>query len=76
MKTTPASRASRFVGKTFDVLLEEPILGEELFFGRIYAQAPEVDGLTVVRAENAQAGSFLRCRIERVNGIDLEALPA
>ena len=70
-----ATRLSRFLGETFDVLIEEPIPKEELFLGRIYAQAPEVDGLTVVRAGKAEAGRFLRCKITKVNGIDLEAVP-
>ncbi|MCI0480739.1 MAG: MiaB/RimO family radical SAM methylthiotransferase, partial [Candidatus Dadabacteria bacterium] len=70
-----SSRLSRFVGKTLDVLIEEAIQGEELFLGRIYAQAPEVDGLTVVHTGKAEAGRFIRCKITRVNGIDLEAVP-
>jgi ribosomal protein S12 methylthiotransferase len=57
------------------VLLEEPIQGEELIIGRIYAQAPEVDGLTVVRSGGLEPGRFIRCRIEKVNGVDLEAVP-
>lgn len=70
-----AARLERFVGSELDVFIEEPIEGEELFFGRIYAQAPEVDGLTVVHADKAEPGSFVRCRIAKVNGIDLEATP-
>ena len=69
------SRLSRFLGKTLDVLIEEPIYQEKLFLGRIYAQAPEVDGLTVVRTEKADVGRFIRCKITKVNGIDLEAVP-
>ena len=70
-----ASRMVRHLGKTYDVLIEEKIEGEDLYLGRIYAQAPEVDGLTVVRAEHLGIGNFVRCRIVRVNGIDLEAVP-
>ena len=70
-----ASRLTRFVGKTLDVLIEEPIAEEELSLGRIYAQAPEVDGLTVVHTSKAEPGSFIRCRIRKINGIDLEAVP-
>jgi len=70
-----AARLERFAGRELDVLIEEPIEGEELFFGRIYAQAPEVDGLTVVHTDTAEPGGFVRCRITKVNGIDLEATP-
>lgn len=70
-----SSRLSRYVGKHYDVLVEERIEGEDLFLGRIYAQAPEVDGLTVIRAGQLQVGGFTRCRIVRANGLDLEAVP-
>jgi tRNA A37 methylthiotransferase MiaB len=70
-----ASRLSRYPGKRYEVLIEERIQGESLFLGRTYAQAPEVDGLTVVRADGLEAGRFTRCRIVKVNGLDLEAVP-
>jgi tRNA A37 methylthiotransferase MiaB len=65
----------RFIGKEYDVLIEEPVKGEDLAIGRMYAQAPEVDGLTVVMGRNLKAGAMLRCGIRRVNGLDLEAIP-
>lgn len=68
------SRNERYVNRVLDVLIEERIEGEKLYFGRIYAQAPEVDGLTVVRAENLKPGTLVRCRIVKANGIDLEAV--
>jgi ribosomal protein S12 methylthiotransferase len=69
------SRIKRYVDRSFEVLIEERIKGEQLYLGRIYAQAPEVDGLTVVRAENLSPGTFVRCRMVKANGIDLEAVP-
>ncbi|MGE4454994.1 MAG: 30S ribosomal protein S12 methylthiotransferase RimO [Sphaerochaeta sp.] len=65
----------RFVGKEYDVLIEEPVEGEDLAIGRMYAQAPEVDGLTVVMGRNLKAGDLVRCGIRRVNALDLEAIP-
>lgn len=65
----------RFIGKEYDVLIEEPVEGEDLAIGRMYAQAPEVDGLTVVMGRDLKAGEVLRCGIRRVNGLDLEAIP-
>jgi len=65
----------RFIGKEYDVLIEEPVEGEDLAIGRMYAQAPEVDGLTVVMGRDLKAGEVLRCGISRVNGLDLEAIP-
>ena len=42
----------KFVGRTMPVLVEELIEGEELALGRTIYQAPEVDGLTVIKGEN------------------------
>lgn len=66
---------SRFVGEELTVLIEEHIQGEELSLGRIYAQAPEIDGLTVVQGKETLPGSTVLCKIIRVNGVDLEAMP-
>ena len=63
-----------FVGKEYDVLIEELVEGEDLAIGRIWAQAPEVDGLTVVMGRDMVPGKVYRCGITKVNGIDLEAV--
>lgn len=63
-----------FVGKEYDVLIEELVEGEDLAIGRIWAQAPEVDGLTVVMGRDMVPGNIYRCGITKVNGIDLEAV--
>jgi ribosomal protein S12 methylthiotransferase len=67
-----ARRLERHVGAELDVLVEEPVQGEALALGRAYLQAPEVDGLVVVRAAGLEAGGLCRVRIERRNGVDLE----
>jgi ribosomal protein S12 methylthiotransferase len=62
------------VGKVLDVLVEERVEGEDLSLGRAYLQAPDVDGLVVVRRsmEPGTRGSVL---IQRRNGVDLEGTP-
>ena len=62
------------IGSTLDVLVEERVQGEQLSLGRAYLQAPDVDGLVVVRA-SVQPGSRCAVRIERRNGVDLEGTP-
>ena len=62
------------IGSTLDVLVEEQVQGEQLSLGRAYLQAPDVDGLVVVRA-SVQPGSRCAVRIERRNGVDLEGTP-
>ncbi len=69
-----SQRLEEFVGKECDVLIEELIDGEELAIGRIWAQAPEVDGLTVVMGRDMVPGQVYKCGIRKVNGIDLEAV--
>jgi ribosomal protein S12 methylthiotransferase len=68
-----AARLATFIGTECDILIEEVIEGEELSIGRGWMQAPEVDGLTVVRG-HYQPGTLLPCRIVAVNGVDLEAV--
>ncbi len=68
------ARLQQFVGKEFDVLIEEKIEQEDLAIGRIYSQAPEVDGLTVVMGQDLVPGTVVKCGIRAVKGIDLEAV--
>ena len=69
-----ARRLRRFVGHEYDVLIEEKVEGEDLAIGRIYAQAPDVDGLAVVMGRNMKEGDIVRAGITNVRGIDLEGV--
>jgi len=59
------------VGRTLDVLIEERVEGSGMSLGRAYLQAPDVDGLVVVRRSLAP-GSRVAVRMDRRNGVDLE----
>ncbi len=74
-ESVTTAQLERWVGREFDVLIEEVIPHEDLLIGRIPLQAPEVDGLTVVLSDHGKPGDILRCRITRVIGVDLEAVP-
>ena len=69
-----ARRLERFVGGEYDALVEEIIEGEELAIGRIYSQAPDVDGLTVIMGRGLKSGDKVRVGIRSVRGIDLEGI--
>ncbi|HOX48157.1 MAG TPA: 30S ribosomal protein S12 methylthiotransferase RimO [Spirochaetia bacterium] len=77
-----SERLARFVGRELEVLVEEPVEGaaedrdggEELSLGRAWLQAPEVDGLTVLRGR-FEAGTAVRAKVLAVNGVDLDARP-
>jgi ribosomal protein S12 methylthiotransferase len=69
----------RFAGRELDVLLEELIYGEDgdIWLGRCYCHAPEVDGAAVVTGNKLnclQAGTIVRARVTACRGFDLEAV--
>ncbi len=63
-----------FIGREYDVLIEEKVGEENLYLGRTYFQAPEVDGLTVIHSETIRPGDVVRAKITKRNGMDLEAV--
>ncbi len=70
-------RLLRFTGRKLHVLIEEPVKGEGLYLARGYLNAPEVDGLIVVKTINEELlkpGDIVNVKIEKLNGIDLEAV--
>jgi ribosomal protein S12 methylthiotransferase len=69
-----AKRLNRFVDNVYEALIEEKIEGEDLAIGRIYSQAPEVDGATVIMARDLVPGSVVKVGIRKVNGVDLDAI--
>jgi ribosomal protein S12 methylthiotransferase len=65
------------VGRTLDVLIDGPApRGRNDWLGRPYTDAPDVDGLTLVRGPNLQPGDIVACKIVGAEGYDLIAHPA
>ena len=77
----------RFTGLTLDVLIEEKIAavdtsGEDLWLGRLYCQAPDIDGSAVIVSsftgngnedcKNPQTGALVPCKVIARRGFDLE----
>jgi len=68
-----SQRAADRVGETVDVLIEADS-GDGSFEGRAAHQAPEVDGVTTVRAERPlAAGDMVRALVTSSDGVDLTA---
>jgi ribosomal protein S12 methylthiotransferase len=66
----------QLVGRELDVLIEgRPEPGSEWYAGRSYRDAPEVDGLVLVKAPELRVGDFCRVRVERALDYDLLARP-
>jgi ribosomal protein S12 methylthiotransferase len=67
----------RFTGRTLDILIEEQIDGDDdnetFLLGRLYCQAPDIDGSTVILGEKIKAGVLAPCKIIARRGFDLEA---
>ena len=67
----------RMVGTEVEVLIEgRPEDGSAWYAGRSYRDAPEVDGLVLVRADELPLGGLVRARVERALAYDLLARPA
>jgi ribosomal protein S12 methylthiotransferase len=72
-------RMERFIGREMDVLVEEAVsdpydsAGEGIYLGRLFCQAPEVDGAAVISAETPLTlGSLVRGKVFSRAGFDLE----
>jgi len=70
----------RFTGQTLEVLVEEqidsPAAEENFWLGRLYCQAPDIDGAAVITGAaeiNPQLGNIIPCKIIARRGFDLEA---
>ena len=66
----------QLIGSELDVLIEgRPEDGSAWYAGRSYRDAPEVDGLVLVKALELPVGEMVRVRIERALAYDLLASP-
>ena len=62
------------VGRTFDVLIDsQSSEGKNLWLGRTYADAPDVDGVIWVSGSNLAPGDMVSCEIVAAEGYDLVA---
>ncbi len=68
------AQLQRFVSHSYDALVEELIENEDLAIARIYSQAPEVDGSTVIMGRDMKVGDIVKVGIRMVRGVDLEAV--
>ncbi len=71
-ETLSFKNLQRFLNTKQKVIIEEKIENENLYLGRFFGQAPEVDGLTVIDAEEKPLvpGNFYEVYLKKVNGKD------
>jgi ribosomal protein S12 methylthiotransferase len=73
--TVESNRA--LIGTELDVLIEgRPEPGSEWYAARSYRDAPEVDGLVLVKAEQLPVGEIVRVKVERALAYDVLARAA
>jgi ribosomal protein S12 methylthiotransferase len=63
----------RFAGQDMEVLIEEQV--DDFWLGRLYCQAPDIDGAAVITGgnkKNPQPGVFAKCKVIARRGFDLE----
>ena len=62
------------VGRTMDVLIDGRAPGQDdVWVGRTFADAPDVDGVTLIRDGGLQVGDIVPCEILETQGYDLVA---
>jgi ribosomal protein S12 methylthiotransferase len=67
---------ARLVGQQLEVLVEgRPEAGSEWYAGRSYRDAPEVDGMVLIKAEHLPVGELVQVRVDRALAYDLLARP-
>lgn len=68
------TRNREWAGREIEVLIESPHPHQShIWIGRSFRDAPEVDGTVLVRAHQAQPGTFVKVRITDVTPYDLMA---
>ncbi len=69
-----AANNQKHIDKIYPVLIESRD-SENVFIGRTYFQAPEVDGITFVSSRNLKLGDFVQTRIKNSFEYDLSGEP-
>jgi ribosomal protein S12 methylthiotransferase len=68
---------ARFVGQDLDVIIDVPAPSgngrTKSWVGRGFADAPDVDGVVLVKGLNLVPGDLVKCRIEETEGYDFIA---
>lgn len=59
------------IGKEFDVLIDEYNEESEVYIGRTYKDAPEIDNEVYVSSENLKVGNFYKVKINDATEFDL-----
>jgi ribosomal protein S12 methylthiotransferase len=68
---------ARQIGRELDVLIDAPLAGQpNVWLGRSYADAPDVDGAVYITGEGLATGAIVPCEIVASREYDLVAAPS
>ena len=63
-----------YIGKTYEVLIENVTFDNKFYIGRSYMDIPETDGTVIIRnTKDNLVGKFIKCKITNINNYDLIA---
>lgn len=61
-----------YIGKTYEVLIENITFDNKFYIGRSYMDIPETDGVIIIKNLNSNCiGKFIKCKITGVRNYDL-----
>lgn len=63
--------SENMVGRVLTVMIEGKVADEPVYVGRTYMDAPDVDGLIFVNADELMSGDFVRVTVTGAAGYDL-----
>ena len=73
-KDISAEKLKSYIGKEYNVLVEDTTFDHKFCIGRSYMDIPDTDGMVIIKDCDAKlVGEFVNCKITAVNNYDLIA---
>jgi len=67
-------KGQRLIGRNLDVIIDEYMEEENLFVGRTYRDAPEIDGIVKVFRDDLKIGNIYNLKVKDVKYFEFEAI--
>ena len=73
-KDISAEKLKSYIGKEYNVLVEDTTFDHKFCLGRSYMDIPDTDGMVIIKDCDAKlVGEFVNCKVTAVNNYDLIA---
>lgn len=73
-KDISAEKLKSYIGKEYNVLVEDTTFDHKFYVGRSYMDIPDTDGMVIIKDCDAKlVGEFVNCKVTAVNNYDLIA---